>query len=173
MDAKAYILDFLTDASGVTIDSKVVFDLGESQGINDIIKNSLIKEKLMTNPEILLKKSNTLYMYDSTVIDIKVADKITFQHYDSLESFIMQDQTKYKKAAQLFWPFMVCKAIIRASKEKANFRSHYAVLEHLAAKYKMPISKLVNTNPLKLIPREKLQKILSKRTINLLAMRMS
>jgi len=172
MDAKTYILDFLTDASGVTIDSKVVFDLGESQGIGDIIKNSLIKEKLMSNPELLLKKSNTIYMYDNTVIDIKVGDKIRFQHYDSLEAFLMPCH-KYKKAAQLFWPFMVCKAIIRASKEKANFRSHYAVLEHLAAKYNMTVSELVSTNPLKLIPREKLQKILSKRTINLLAMRMS
>jgi len=80
MDPMEQIIDILTDASGVTIDSKVIFDLS-GEDISDIIKNSLIKEKLMRNPQILLKKSNTIYMFDNTVIDIKIGEEITFEYH--------------------------------------------------------------------------------------------
>jgi hypothetical protein len=57
--------------------------------------------------------------------------------------------------AEKFWPFMVCKAIVRQithySGEKINYRSHYALLSYLAKRYSMTIEKLVDTNPLDIV----------------------
>ena len=61
------------------------------------------------------------------------------------------------KEAERFWPFMVCKAIIRQlnystwPREEINYRSHYALLEYLADRYDKTIDELVKINPLDII----------------------
>jgi hypothetical protein len=61
------------------------------------------------------------------------------------------------KEAEQFWPFMVCKAIIRQLTysywplPEINYRSHHALLSYLATRYKMTIDELVKTNPLDII----------------------
>lgn len=61
------------------------------------------------------------------------------------------------KEAERFWPFMVCKAIIRQltysswPRQEINYRSHYALLEYLASRYNKTIDELVKTNPLDII----------------------
>ena len=183
-DAKTQIIHILTDASGVCINDQVIFDLADSNGIKDIIKNSMIKDKLMRSPELLLKKDTTLYMYDSSVVNIKVKDKgITIDWHASLVDSLLpqaeeaQEASVYPpkgiaprktKEAENYWPFMVCKAIIRKlhmhNSPKPNFRSYYSVLSFLAAKYNMCIDRLIKTNPIDLIPFNTLQEILSTRT---------
>jgi hypothetical protein len=88
MEAQEEILSLLNDASGMTIGHDVIFDLADSNGMNDLIKNSLIKDKFMSHPGLILKKPlTTLYMYDSSVIIIKVdGDYITIDWHESLEA---------------------------------------------------------------------------------------
>ena len=178
-EAKAQIVDILTDASGMTIGHQVIFDLADTNGINDLIKNSMIKEKLLRTPELLLKNA-TLYMYDSSVVDITVQDDgFAIDWHDSLASLqpasvdirggIAPPRTK---EPENFWPFMLCKAVIRklyAQDPQPNFRSYYSVLDFLATKHNMCIDRLVKTNPLRIIPFNTLQGILSKHTINYLS----
>jgi len=186
-DAKTQIIHILTDASGVCINHEVIFDLADSNGVKDIIKNSMIKDKLMSSPELLLKKDTTLYMYDSSVVNIKVKDEgITIDWHASLmDSLLPQEDDdvsvhppipegiapRKTKEAENYWPFMVCKAIIRklhmprlGDTDKPNFRSYYSVLCFLAAKYNMCIDRLIKTNPIDLIPFDTIQEILSRRT---------
>ena len=264
--AKTQIVEIITDASGVTIDNQIIFDLADSNGLNDLIKNSMIKDKLLASPELLLKKDTTLYMYDSSVVDIKVKPEgIEIDWHDSIISMLpdadadadaddadaeetdaeadaeetdaeetaaslmiigtaylpdLTDADKLKKNAERtarkrrlfgsqasstvasstvasddesihpmpvgiaprltkeaenYWPFMVCKAIIRklhmpSNLEKQygspvpNFRSYYSVLDFLATKYNMCIDRLIKTNPINLIPFNTLKGILSDRT---------
>lgn len=245
--AKTQIVEIITDASGVTIDNQIIFDLADSNGLKDIIKNSMIKDKLLASPELLLKKDTTLYMYDSSVVDIKVKPEgIEIDWHDSITSMLpdaddatvadtdtdaedtdaedtaaslmiigtaylpdLTDADKLKKNAEAtrfkreilgsqasstdasddesihpipagiaprltkeaenYWPFMVCKAIIRKlhmsyGADKPNFRSYYSVLDFLARKYNMCIDRLIKTNPIYLIPFHTLKGILSGRT---------
>ena len=87
-DAQNEVIRLLNDASGMTVGHEVIFDLADSNGLKDLIQNSLIKDKLMTRPDLLLKKPlTTLYMYDSSVVIIKVeADSVKIDRYDSLEA---------------------------------------------------------------------------------------
>jgi len=61
------------------------------------------------------------------------------------------------KEAERFWPFMVCKAIIRQLTSTSwpcpeiNYRSHHALLEYLASRYNKKVHELVKTNPLDII----------------------
>jgi len=88
-EAKTQIVEIITDASGVTINNEIIFDLADSNGLKDLIKNSMIKDKLLMSPEILLKKDSTLYMYDSSVIDIKVKPEgIEIDWHDSITSML-------------------------------------------------------------------------------------
>jgi hypothetical protein len=186
-EAKAQIIEILTDASGMTIDHQVIFDLADSNGIDDLIKNSMIKDKLLRSPELLLKNT-TLYMYDSSVVDIKVQDDgVAIDWHDSLSSLrpheACDDASVHyipegaiapprTKEPENFWPFMVCKAVIRklyAQDPQPNFRSYYSVLDFLATKHNMCIDRLIKTNPLRIIPFDTLQGILSKYTINYLS----
>lgn len=186
-EAKAQIIEILTDASGMTIGHQVIFDLADTNGIKDLIKNSMIKDKLLRSPEILLKKNATLYMYDSSVVDITVQDDgFAIDWHDSLASLRPHDDIddasvdyipegiapRKTKEPENFWPFMVCKAVIRklyAQDPKPNYRSYYSVLDFLATKHNMCIDRLVKTNPLRIIPFNTLQGILSKHTIDYLS----
>jgi hypothetical protein len=87
-EAQNEVIRLLNDASGMTVGHEVIFDLADSNGLKDLIQNSLIKDKLMTRPDLLLKKPlTTLYMYDSSVVIIKVeADSVKIDRYDSLEA---------------------------------------------------------------------------------------
>ena len=224
--AKSQVIEILTDASGVTINNEIIFDLADSNGLKDLIKNSMIKDKLLASPELLLKKDTTLYMYDASVVDIKVKPEgIEIDWHDSITSMLPDadaeeteaDADKLKKNAERtarkrrllgsqasstvasstvssddetdesvhpmpvgiaprrtkeaenYWPFMVCKAIIRKlhgydHADKPNFRSYYSVLDFLARKYNMCIDRLIKTNPIDLIPFDTLKGILSSRT---------
>ena len=198
--AKTQIVEILTDASGVSIDNQVIFDLADSYGLKDLVKNSMIKDKLMSSPELLLKKNTTLYMYDSSVVEIKVQEEgFTIAWHESIgdllpdsnesakdeadESTIPDDESvqhipegiapRRTKEPENYWPFMVCKAIIRKlhrydDTDKPNFRSYYSVLDFLATKYNICIDRLIKTNPIDLIPFNTLQGILSTRTANYL-----
>ena len=196
-EAKVQIIEILTDASGVTINNEIIFDLADTNGIKDLIKNSMIKEKLMLSPELLLKKDTTLYMYDSSVVDIKVQKEgFTIAWHESIGDLLpaaqdSKDEAQDSEAAappmpagaiaprktkepENFWPFMLCKAIIRklhrhdCGTDKPNFRSYYSVLQFLATKYNMCIDRLIKTNPIELIPFNTLQEILSTHTANYL-----
>lgn len=186
--AKAQIVEILTDASGMTIGHEVIFDLADSNGLKDLIKNSMIKDKLMRSPELLLKKNTTLYMYDSSVVDIKVeADGVTIDWHESITSLVPETDDasvdyipegaiapRRTKEAENFWPFMVCKAVIRKlhrQDPRPNFRSYYSVLDFLARKYDMSIDRLVKTNPLAIIPFNTITGILSRYTIDYLSRR--
>jgi hypothetical protein len=87
-DAQNEVIRLLNDASGMTVGHEIIFDLADSNGLKDLIQNSLIKDKLMTRPDLLLKNPlTTLYMYDSSVVIIKVeADSVKIDRYDSLEA---------------------------------------------------------------------------------------
>ena len=185
--AKTQIVEILTDASGVSIDNQVIFDLADSYGLKDLVKNSMIKDKLMSSPELLLKKDTTLYMYDSSVVEIKVQEEgITIAWHESIGD-LLPDSNESKaqdseadddappegiaprrtKEAENYWPFMVCKAIIRKlymRDPQPNFRSYYSVLQFLATKHNVCIDRLVKTNPIELIPFNTLKEILSRRT---------
>ena len=91
IEAKEEIISLLNDASGMTIGHDVIFDLADSNGMNDLIQNSLIKDKFMNHPDIILKKPlTTLYMYDSSVIIIKVVgESITIDWHESLEASLL------------------------------------------------------------------------------------
>jgi hypothetical protein len=185
-EAKKQILEILTDASGMTIDHKVIFDLADSNGIDDLIKNSIIKDKLLRSPELLLKNT-TLYMYDSSVVDINVHhDGVAINWHDSLACLRPDSDdasvdyipagaiAPRTKEPENFWPFMLCKAVIRklyAEDPQPNFRSYYSVLDFLATKHSMCIDRLIKTNPLRIIPFNTLQGILSKYTIKYLSAR--
>ena len=187
-EAKKQILEILTDASGMTIDHKVIFDLADSNGIDDLIKNSMIKDKLLRSPELLLKNT-TLYMYDSSVVDITVQDNgVTIDWHDSLSSLRPDEDDESihppipegaiapprTKEPENFWSFMICKAVIRklyAQDPQPNFRSYYSVLDFLATKHNMCIDRLIKTNPLRIIPFDTLKGILSKYTIDYLSAR--
>lgn len=194
-DAQNEVIRLLNDASGMTVGHEIIFDLADSNGLKDLIQNSLIKDKLMTRPDLLLKKPlTTLYMYDSSVVIINVdADSVKIDWYDSLEaslrgdilpeivyddSAIADDESVHPpipegaivprrtKEAENYWPFMVCKAIIRKlhmnEATKVNFRSYYSVLDFLAIKYNVCIDRLIKTNPIDLIPFNTIQGILSR-----------
>ena len=195
-EAKTQIVEILTDASGVTINNEIIFDLADSNGLKDLIKNSMIKDKLMRSPELLLKKDTTLYMYDSSVVDIKVREEgFTIAWHESIGDLLPDSNESAKdeadescpddesvqhipegaiaprrtKEPENYWPFMVCKAIIRklhryGDTDKPNFRSYYSVLDFLAIKYNVCIDRLIKTNPINLIPFDTLQEILSRRT---------
>ena len=189
-EAKVQIIEILTDASGVTINNEIIFDLADTNGIKDLIKNSMIKDKLMLSPELLLKKDTTLYMYDSSVVDIKVQEEgFTIAWHESIGDLLPAAQDSEAEAPPMpagaiaprktkepenFWPFMLCKAIIRklhthlGDTDKPNFRSYYSVLQFLATKYNMCIDRLIKTNPIELIPFNTLQEILSTHTANYL-----
>lgn len=189
-EAKKQIVEILTDASGMTIGHQIIFDLADSNGLNDLIKNSMIKDKLLASPELLLKNA-TLYMYDSSVVDITVNDQgVAIDWHDSLASLRSHDDADESDDASVdyipegaiapprtkepenFWPFMVCKAVIRklyAQDPQPNFRSYYSVLDFLATKHNMCIDRLIKTNPLRIIPFNTLQRILSRYTINYLS----
>lgn len=189
-EAKVQIIEILTDASGVTINNEIIFDLADTNGIKDLIKNSMIKDKLMLSPELLLKKDTTLYMYDSSVVDIKVQKEgFTIAWHESIGDLLPEAQDSKDEAPPMpagaivprktkepenFWPFMLCKAIIRklhrhdCGTDKPNFRSYYSVLQFLATKYNMCIDRLIKTNPIELIPFNTLQEILSTHTANYL-----
>lgn len=210
-DAQNEVIRLLNDASGMTVGHEIIFDLADSNGLKDLIQNSLIKDKLMTRPDLLLKKPlTTLYMYDSSVVIINVdADSVKIDWYDSLEaslrgdilpetddasdesaiaddesaiaddeSAIADDESVHPpipegaiaprrtKEAENYWPFMVCKAVIRKlymhEATNVNFRSYYSVLDFLAIKYNMCIDRLIKTNPIDLIPFNTIQGILSR-----------
>jgi len=61
------------------------------------------------------------------------------------------------KEAERFWPFMVCKAIVRQLTSslwplpQINYRCHLALLSYLASRYNKTIVELVKTNPLDII----------------------
>ena len=176
-EAKTQIVEIITDASGVTINNEIIFDLADSNGLKDLIKNSMIKDKLLMSPELLLKKDSTLYMYDSSVIDIKVnPEGIEIDWHDSITSMLPVEAEASILKADKYWPFMVCKAIIRklhlpSNFEKQygspvpNFRSHSSLLDFLANKYNMSVERLVDTNPINIIPFNTLKTILSRYTL--------
>ena len=201
-EAKTQIVEIITDASGVTINNEIIFDLADSNGLKDLIKNSMIKDKLLMSPEILLKKDSTLYMYDSSVIDIKVKPEgIEIDWHNSITSMLPAEAEAEEEGeaeaeaeaeeegeaeaeeegeaegeekrtilkADKYWSFMVCKAIIRKlhthSAYKPNFRSHSSLLHFLANKYNMSVERLVETNPINLIPFKVLKTILSSYTL--------